>query len=261
MMTAMYWWYLDVVDRDVVARDKAGSETSLWWQSLVARDRRRDWFLVVGPLAAMTFGYLLYRWAVMPAGSLSNRFAEAANPVRGLIEGIANTFRGVPWEVDSWSWPALIAAVALAVAIAPRSTGWRTVVLGLGLVVGGCLPLAYSGGAEPRLLYVASLGLVTFLAGIASIVADGLVARKERGEVTTTFAVASAVVVLAFVATTAITTIKAQDQFEPGSDKKLGAELQIWNSGPAGRQLFDPRYIEEMRLDLVEAGLITDTGP
>jgi hypothetical protein len=256
MMVAMYWWYLDVADAPA-----EGGEVRRWWHSLVAPERRRGWLMVVGPLIAITIGYLLYRWAVMPSGSLSNRFAEAANPARGLIEGIANTFRGVPWEVDSWSWPALIAAVALAVVIAPRSTGWRTVVLGLGLVLGGCLPLAYSGGAEPRLLYVSSLGLVTLLAGVATVVADGLAARKRLGADTTKFAVAGAVVALAFIGTTAITTIKSQDQFEPGSDKKLGAELQIWNAGPTGRALFDPRYIEEMRQDLVNAGLITDTGP
>lgn len=235
-MTAVWWWYLRVEaadKRQLPAPTEANlldhwkTEAQRWWRALADRSERRGWMLVVGPLVALTVAYVAYRSAVLPSGGLSGRFGESQSPLRAMAGGVSSTVKGVPWELRSWTLGPLAVLFVGVFVLAPRSRGWRVVILGTGLMVAGVAPLAYSGGVEPRLLYVAELGMAVAMAGVLSALGDGLAVARTTGRRERPLTVGAAAVMVAVVLVTGVLSIQAQDQFAEGSAKKLQADLDV----------------------------------
>lgn len=276
-MAALYWWYLRVEALDHERRlsqahdappgDDAPrrhgivehwrGEARLVADALVERASRRDWLRLVIPPTIVSGVYVVYRTTVLPSGSLDDRFAETQNPVSSLLGGLDSTVRGVPWEIPTLAFVPLVLAVAVAVVIGPTSRTWRVVLLGGGLMIAGVLPLTFSGGVEPRLLYVAQIGMAIVLAGIAAIYAEAIAARPARQHAG--LAVAACLLGFVVAGTTLVSTVRAQDLFEEGSEKQLNADLSIYTEEHLHRYI-DPSYLAAMQARLVAAGLIPVGG-
>ena len=262
-----YWWYLCVQAQSPVERSFTGTtllaawkrEISAWLRAAFAPAGRKAWLWVCGPLVATFVVYLAYRQAVLPPGSLSNRFDESnVNPLRALLQGTWGTMKGVPWEVRSRALPSLLVAIALAVVTAPRSRHWRVVALGLLWMLAGVLPLTFNGGTEPRLLYVAEIGMAAFVVGIISVLVDGANRRDRVGPQLSVMRAVLSAVALTFAVTTVVAMVEAQNEFRPGSDKRLAADLSVWNDSEKVKILL-PEYLAEIRSQLLAAGLIQPT--
>ena len=259
-MVAMFSWYLrteeldsspDDGDASGRIRQHWGGELRLYWTALVRREGRASWLRLIGPMLPILAVYLVYRQAVLPSGSLGGRFAETQNPVSALIGGINSTVKGVPWEVDPGSYGPLIAAFVLGFVLAPRARGWRVVLLGFGFVVSGVLPLTFSGGVEPRLLYVAEIGVATAVAGLAYIIGQSLTASRRRG----IGWAAAAVVAIAYSVTTVVAMVQAQNVFADGSEKMLDGDQRAWET-PTMRPYIVPSHLEGIEQRLIESGRI-----
>lgn len=260
-MVAVYWWYLRVDDLAPASAAVAASSTGVvdHWRdelrvmgrALVDRGGRRDWLRLLVPPILVAALYIAYRTAVLPSGSLGGRFGETQNPISSLVGGLNSTFKGAPWEVTAFAAVPLAIGVAGALVLRPTSLTWRVVLLGLGLMVGGVLPLTFSGGVEPRLLYVAEIGMAVVVGGIVAIYAEAIAAR--RGATRTLLTAATACLGLVLVATTIVAMAKAQDEFVEGSQKKLDADQRIFSDALL-RPYVEPEHLAAIEQRLREAG-------
>jgi hypothetical protein len=265
-MAMLFWWYLQIEaldgDSDRAARpDTTGTVWRWWkdelgryWRALTRPEGRAAWLRLLGPLVAVLAIYLVYRQSVLPPGSLSDRFGETQNPISALLGGVRSALEGVPWEVSTLSFWPLVAAAVLAAALAPRARGWRVVLLGVGFVVAGVLPLSFSGGVEPRLLYVAESGVAVGVAGLTAILAEALANRRQRGRGRWEW-VAVAAVGVAFAVGTIVTMVQSQNLFEPGSVKVLDADQRMWDNAGA-RPYIPPTNLEAIQRHLIDSGRI-----
>jgi hypothetical protein len=193
----------------------------------------------------------VYRERVLPAdGGLGSRFGETQNPLSSLLGGVRSTVRGVPWELTSWAVFPLVALFVGAVVVRPRDPRWRVVLLGVALVAAGVLPLTFSGGVEPRLLYVAQIGMAVAVAALALIVAAAI----SEAATPAAHALAAALLALLLVGTLGATMTKAQDVFAEGSAKKLAADLRVYREMP--REWIVPEHLADIEARLRTAGLI-----
>jgi Dolichyl-phosphate-mannose-protein mannosyltransferase len=257
-MAALYWWYLRIEERPPDTSNRSylkywRAEERLYWSALVRRDG--SWLRLVGPMLGITLAYLIYRQIALPPGSLTGRFAETQNPLSALIGGINSTFKGVPWEVRGWAYGPLIAGVILALILIPRGRAWRVVFLGFGFVVSGVLPLVFSGGVEPRLLYVAEIGVAIVIAGLVQLFATALTADRPTGLSRTIAWAAVAVVAVAYAVTTLVTMVQAQDVFAEGTQKTLDADQRAYETDTM-RPYIVPEHLEDIEQRLIDAGRI-----
>lgn len=257
-MAALYWWYLRIEDRPPDTAQRTfwqhwGGELRLYWSALVRRDG--GWVRLIGPMLGVTAVYLIYRQVALPPGSLTGRFAETQNPISALIGGINSTFKGVPWEVRGWAYGPLIVALVLALILMPRGRAWRVVLLGFGFVVAGVLPLVFSGGVEPRLLYVAEIGVAIAIAGLVQLFAAALTADSPAGRRRTFAWAAVAIVAVAYAATTLVTMVQAQDVFAENTQKTLDADQRAYETATM-RPYIVPEHLEDIEQRLIDAGRI-----
>ena len=267
-LVAVWWWYLELPEADP---PDASPPVLAWWRrqasdalrAIVAPAGRRAWFVVVTPFVAITAVYVVVRQIVLPNGALGAAY-DQRNPVVGFVVAVLQTFKGMPWEVRGWSVVPLVVIGALALAVAPTSRHWRTVVLGVAWVACCCLPLARLGKVEPRLLYVAQVGAAIVFAGVLGVIADGVATRRAAARAAGTVSmrrrlvavgVAVGVLLVGFASITMSTNIESQDLFEPGSPKMLGADLKIWET-PRLHERFPEHYVVLIEQRLRAAGLI-----
>jgi hypothetical protein len=262
-MALLLWWYLGSRRADGPAVDQpngwhgAGAhwaaEARALLDGLRARTRRRGWLLLGGPSALIVAVYMVYRERVLPSeGGLGNRFGETQNPVSSLLGGINSTVKGVPWEVAAWAVYPLVGLAVLAFVTRPRDPRWREVLLGAGFVVAGVLPLTFSGGVEPRLLYVAEIGMAVVVAALAMILVDA-VRHARAGTALAVGAVAGTVLVAGAIGAT---MVKSQDVFAEGSAKKLAADLRVHRE--MSRDFVLPEHIAAIDARLRAHGLLPD---
>jgi hypothetical protein len=260
----VFWWYLQLE-----RTPPADGRTSFWrhwvgegrlaWRALADRDGWGDWLRIVGPLAAVTIVYLAYRGVVMPSNSFADRFGETQNPVSALVGGLNSVVKGVPWEIRALPYLPIIAAFVVGFALAPRARAWRVVVLGLGFAVGGVLPLSFSGGVEPRLLYVAEIGMATAVAGLIAVYAEAVARVRDAGRHVGAVVALVALVGLGVVGSVAVSQVDAQDVYRPGGRLSLEKDLLIWENDAALARVA-PENVDRIRAHLLEAGLIDDQG-
>lgn len=266
-MVAAFWLFV-IVER-LSARDppRAAASVRLHWRrelcligrSIVDRSQRAGWLVVLGPLVLVTAGYLASRAAVMPAGSFGGRFGETQTPLAALVGGVNSTVKGVPWEVGALPYWPIIASLALGFVLAPRSGAWRVVLLGFACVVAGVAPLSFSGGVEPRLLYVAQIGMAIALTGVMTVFAETVAtAHASRGRGHTVTAIVT-VAVLAVSAAYSISHVRAQAVYEPGTRHALDKDLRVWTSREAIGYI-PSANLGRLRQNLLDAGLIDDSG-
>jgi hypothetical protein len=259
-----FWLYLQLErtpphDASTGIRDHWMHETRLIGRAITGREGRGAWLRVVGPLAAVTVVYLGYRGIVMPAGSLGNRFGETQNPVRALIGGLDSVVKGVPWEIRALPQLPVIVAFVVGFALRPRARAWRVVLLGFAFALGGVLPLSFSGGVEPRLLYVAEIGLATAIAGLVTVYAEAIARARDSGRNLVAVAALVTLVSLVVVAALGVSQIAAQNVFRPGASLPLAKELVLWQDEPALARV-PAENVRRIREHLLEAGLIDDQG-
>jgi len=260
LLAALYWWYLNIpaapTGRPVSVAAHWRAELGRFWSGLVRRDGRRDWLRVVGSMGTVTVAYIVFRAIVLPNGALGESYSTSAGPVRGLASGLYHTFKGMPWEVHGWSVPFLVLLGVLALLAGPTSKHWREVLLGLGWVFGCAIALARLGQIEPRLLYVSQIGVAISFAGILGVIAEAVtVHRRAAVRRAVAVAVAAILLLVPFVAITSVSNIRAQDVFEPGSPKMLGADLRIWTE-PDLHDRFPAHWVAVIEQRLRAAGLI-----
>ncbi|MDZ4719939.1 MAG: phospholipid carrier-dependent glycosyltransferase [Roseiflexaceae bacterium] len=244
MLVALYWLHLCSTDQASTKGNEPtmatglsaifkhwSSEVQFVWQALVSRANRRNWLLVVVPLFLLAIAYVAYRGMVLPTGMLGARYNQNINPLHALLSAVLWTFKGVPYEVSDWALPTLIGVVGLALILRPLSSAWRVVRTGFLWVVAGCLPLSYLGQVEPRLLYVVQIGVGIVIAGLVTILAEAIVLARQPKPIWWRGAVGLALLsMVALLGTTFVSTIKAQNEFQPGSPKVLQADLGIWKN-------------------------------
>lgn len=232
----------------------------LVWQALTAREQRRAWMLIIGPLALLSIGYLGYRGLVLPTGMLGARYSDS-NIVRSLLSAIYWTFKGVPWEVSGLALPFLAGSFGLALFLRPQAPAWRMIVFGFAWVVACCLPLSYAGQVEPRLLYVVEVGVAIMLAGLLTIVASLLTDWSTLQPSWRRLASGVLVAMLvAMVVATSISTVQAQNEFQPGSQKMLQADYQIWTDLTT-RSLYPEHYLKQIEQRLRDANMLPAGTP
>jgi hypothetical protein len=230
------------------------SEARVLWQSLVGDGRWKKLFVVVGPSAALLICYMLYRSLVLPTGMIGLRYSESVSPLRGFASAIFWTFKAVPWEVPSRALPALAVAIGLALVLRPKSAGWLIVLLGVGWVAISCLPLAYLGQVEPRLLYMPEVGHAIVIAGLASILGDFVRSAYANNQRWQLLAVGLVLMVaLTFFGATAFSHLQAQDQFQPNGYKMLQGDYEIYTD-LRYRHLYPEYYIRQIEQKLRQAG-------
>jgi hypothetical protein len=233
-------------------------EAGLLWRAIVDRAGRADWLRIVGPLFAITVLYLAYRSIVMPSDAFADRFGETQNPVSALIGGLNSVIKGVPWEIRALPYLPIIAAFVVGFLVGPRARAWRVVLLGFGFAVGGVLPLAFSGGVEPRLLYVAQIGMATAVAGLAAVYAEAITGARAAGRGAAVAAVVALVSVVA-VASVVVAQVEAQNVYRPGEQLSLDKDLLVWKNGEALARV-PSENVQRIREHLLEAGLIDEQG-
>ena len=261
-MAALYWWYLRIEQLPEDATSAPSSVLAHWreevrryWAGLTLRERRSDWLRLFGPMTLILGVYLVYRQAVLPGNALGGRFAETQNPLSALSGGVRSTIAGVPWEISSLAiWP-LIAGIVLAFVLEPRARAWRVVLLGFGFVVSGVLPLTFSGGVEPRLLYVAEIGVAIMIAGLAAVYGAAFAADRRERRGRRVWLAAAGALVLVFSVATIVSMVRAQNLFKVGSDKMLAGELQVYEHEP-WHPFVVPAHWETLVQHLVDGGVI-----
>jgi hypothetical protein len=255
------WWYLELDRTAPPATD--GTPPPSWaaelravWSSLPRRSTVIAWVTAIGPSFVIVGLYSVYRRAVLP-DALSGVFGTQASPPEALVTGVVRTWFGVPLELRWWQLvPALILLVAVALVLVPRSRHWRLALLGVAWTVAGVIPLTYNGGTEPRLLYVATIGVALIAAAAIGAVADGV----ADGRVARRTAIRAMVPVLALGSVLLVVAqFQAQQQFAPGSQKKLEADLNIWTTVDE-LDLYEQRYLDAIEQRLLDAGLINPDG-
>ncbi len=277
-MALLFWWYLETertADERAMASESAAhqprdrrnglvghllGQISLLWHGLTRKDGRRGWLLVGAPLIVVTAGYLAYRTAVMPAGSLGGRFNEGDNPARSLVYGVYYTFKGVPFSIASTTLLPLVAFFGLAIVLQPRSPNLRVVLLGAALVAGGVLPLTFNGGVDPRLLYVAEIGMAVAIAGALAMLGQAVTsARASRPSLATPIAIVACGVTAVAALAIGVTLVRSQNEYRPGSALLISHEVELWqNLTPQQIARMPAEYVEEIRSDLVDAGYDPD---
>ena len=218
-------------------------------------DRRARWLAVLAPFVVITVLYVLYRSAVMPAGSLSSRYGEGGNPLRSLVSGISNTIKGVPWEIRALPLLPLVAAFVLGFVLNPRSRAWRVVLLGLGGVISGVLPMTFVGSPEPRLLYVAHIGFAMAVAGMATVFAQAISGAGRRSNLAR---IAAGTVTALLVIAIGISHVESQNLYRPGSSFSLKYDLSTWVWDAAAK--IPPENLAELERHLRDAGLLDEDG-
>ena len=260
-MVALYWWYLRIEQRADAAVEPSdppsvlgywGNELRMYWAALT--QRASDWLRLLGPMIVVFGIYFAYRQAVLPGDSFGGRFAETQNPLSGFFGGVRSTLAGVPWEVRSLAFWPFIAAIVLAFVVAPRARAWRVVLLGLGLAASGVLPLTFSGGVEPRLLYVAEIGVAVMIAGLVTVFATASRTERQQPQRRIWF-VAAAALAIVFTGATLVSLVRAQNVFQVGSQKMLDGDLQMYER-PFLHPYIVPVHFDALEQRLVEAGMI-----
>jgi hypothetical protein len=208
----------------------------------------------------VTVVYLGYRAVILPSGAIGASYSRSAGPLRGFLSAVYHTFKALPWEVSGRLLPVMILLCIVAFVAAPRDRAWRLVIFGIAWVFGGCLPLAYLGHVEPRLLYVPEVGVAVVLAGMTWVIVKAAL-KASGARQRTRIVVPAALLLLALMVTTTVSTKRSQDEFRPGSAKMLGAALAIWNDPPAIRARYPEERLIEIRQQLVDAQLIPSTTP
>jgi hypothetical protein len=207
----------------------------------------------------VTIVYLAYRGLVMPSDSFADRFGETQNPVSALLGGLNSVVKGVPWEIRALPYLPIVVAFAAGFVLRPRARAWRVVLLGVGFAIGGVLPLSFSGGVEPRLLYVAEIGMATAVAGLAAVYAEAIAAARAADRHVGVVTGVVAIVTVVAVATLGVSQVEAQDVYRPGGQLSLDKDLLIWQNEEALARV-DPENVERIREHLLEAGLIDEQG-
>ena len=254
-MAASYWWYLRIEalcpskGREGLGQHWAG-EARAARRALVERAGRRSWLALCGPMVAVLAGYMVWRSIALTTGSLSGRFGEGLNPVRALVEGVGNTIKAVPWEVEPRAYVAFLAAVVLAFLLQPRSPTWRVFLLGVALVVSGVLPLTFNGGVDPRLMYLAETGFAVTVAAVAVVLVQAFAAR---GRTRVVALLGGAVLGVGFVGATAVELVRAQDVFDDRTDKMLDGAQRVFES-PLTYPFIPPEHQQEIARNLAAAG-------
>jgi hypothetical protein len=249
-MVAAMWWYqrLDPDGGRVPVITSWPAELQTARQALARANRQV--LALVTPLVVVLGLYLVYRQVVLPRGSLTDRFAETQNPLSSLLGGLNSTVKGVPWEVSAFALPAMAVLIVAAAVVGRRSALWRVGALGVLLMVSGILPLTFSGGVEPRLLYLAQTGMATVVAAAVAVLGEAATAGRRARPPWAAMAVALG------TATAALTVwgmTRAQHQFIDGSDKKLDGDERIL-ADTAIHELMPPEYLEEITDRLRAAG-------
>jgi len=233
-LVVFYWIYLELpatLSDGPLTRAKlwsyARSETGRVWQTLI--DGWKQLIIVTAPPVAILIGYMLYRSLVLPTGMIGERYNASISPLRGFASAIFWTFKAVPWEVPSRALPVLVVATGLAIILRPQSAGWRIVLLGVGWVTIGCLPLAYLGQVEPRLLYLPEIGHAIVVTGLTIILSDFVrSAFANSKNMKLVLAGLALMLALAFFGATALSQLNAQDEFQPNGYKMLQANYEIY---------------------------------
>lgn len=265
-MSLLLWWYLETErrssgrlggDATSVASAWVG-EVRLWVAALFDPRGRRTWLALFGTMAGLSAALFAYRSWSLVNEDLGRRFGESTNPISGLLSGVKWTLKGVPWEVRGRTLVLVPFIVVAALVLDPRSRHWRTAILGGLLLVGGVLPLTFTGGVEPRLLYVAQIGTAVLAASLVAVVAGGVRSRAGDGLLAR---VGPRVVVSAlgavFLGLTLVGQFEAQRQFEPGSERRTRTDAELWNNLTERQIAQIPRvYIEDLEARLRERGVI-----
>jgi hypothetical protein len=235
-----------------------GGELRIAWRAVFDPRARRDWIIVLAPLFICSLLYLVYRAEVMPPGSFRDRFGEGLNPVRALLAAMRGTFKGTPWEINNYTETPLVVAFAIGFVALPQARAWRTVLLGVGCMAAGVLPLCFNGGVEPRLLYVAEIGMAIAIAGLATVYGEALAATRHPA---TRVALATAFGVISLVTLAVVGSAQAaaQDAFEPGRPIQLKKDLLVWLH-PSSIAYVPPANMKVIESQLREAGLIDSNG-
>jgi uncharacterized membrane protein len=229
-------------------------EARLVIQAITDRARVRERLLVLGSLTGTLLVYLVWRAVAVGSGTLSNQ-VSAGSPPRAFAEGVWAVIKGVPWEVPSTRIAVVLVLVSIATfVVSPRSRSWRLYLAGGGVVVAGTVPVALSGGAEPRLLYVASIGIAMMVASLAATWVEWLAARSIEDWRVVALAASGALVLAAALVPL---LVKAQDQFEPTSEMQLRQALVIYED-PVQRAIVEPSILLELEQRLIDAGRLPD---
>jgi hypothetical protein len=171
--------------------------------------------------------FLAYRAAVLPS-AVGVRYSQVG-PLHALASAIVWTFKAVPWEVEPYGLPFLLLTWLIALMFAkPLVSQLRIVVFGALWVVVTCVPLAYLGQVEPRLLYLPEVGHAVIAAALAAMILDALTRVPTAGIALRAGLVVPAALLLA---AHGYTLIKSQDEFLPFGPKILHG-YQLVLEGP-----------------------------
>jgi hypothetical protein len=259
VFVAVYWLYIRVESHEPAATAGGLSGVRAHWAGeirIIGRsifDRSARWATVVIPLVVVTAGYIVYRSAVLPG--LSDRFSEGSNPLRALADGVASTIKGTPWENRTLPFLPVLLIFMIGVVLRPCSRAWRVVLLGVGMIIAGVLPLTFSGSVEPRLLYVAEIGLAVAIGGIATVLGEAVSHSTTR---TVTLRVLVGAATALVCAAVAVGQFQSQNLYKPGSSSSLYHDLQVWVYPE--NVVVPADNLREVERHLREAGLIDENG-
>ncbi len=203
---------------------------------------RRDALVVCGPTLALLPAYLAYRGLVLPHALV--RYKDVS-PVRGFLTAVNWTLRAVPWEVPSLAFPFLVLALVLFVWVGAGSRPLAVILYGFAWIGVACLPLSYLGQVEPRLLYLAEVGLSVVVAGLFAAFRDALQDRERswNGPAQIQRSVLVLVVSGVFVVATGVSLLRAQKEFEPFGYKMLKGYREV-ATNLAYRHLYPAHHLE-----------------
>ncbi len=257
---AVFWLYLRVERNEPASTAPGFAGLRTHWANEVRvigrsiADRSARWIAVLAPFAVITVVYLAYRSAVL-SGELGDRFSEGDNPIRALLDGVNSTLKGVPWEIRALPYVPVVAAFVLGFAARPRHRRWRVVLLGIGGMFSGVLPLTYSGSVEPRLLYVAEIGLAIAIAGLATVFGEAFAGTGKNAAL---LRIAISGVTVATAAAVAVSHVESQNLYKPGSDVSLARDAELWTDARTG--VIEPANRREIERHLRDAGLLDSAG-
>ena len=258
---AVFWLYLRVERHEPQPTGPGFAGLRAHWANEVriigrsVADRSARWITVLAPFVVITVVYGVYRSIVLP-NSLSDRFSEGGdNPLQSLANGVNNTLKGVPWENRAFPWLPVVAVFVIGFVALPRDRAWRVVLLGAAGIICGVLPLTFSGSIEPRLLYVAEIGLAIAVAGVATVLGAAFVGTGRHVRLIRT-AIVGVTAVLAVAV--AISHVESQNLYKPGSPVSLAHDLDNWTDSRV--VVIPPENLRELERHLRDAGLIDENG-
>lgn len=187
----------------------------------------RLWLPLVAGFVATAACYLVYRSLVLPTGTDVRKYGDSG-PVQSWVSAMLWTAKGVAWELPARAFPVLLVILAATIAVAwlRRSddnsrTLWLFALGGVWVAL-ACAPLALLGRVEPRLLYLAEIGMAIMVA--AAVRSTMLIWRNPPWRTARWGFVA---VNAALAVLTVVSLVEAQNEFAPGSAKMLYGDCQV----------------------------------